>query len=34
VVVTASTSCAEGGAGVDSFGVSRMSLGTWSPCGP
>lgn len=34
VVVTASTPCAEGSAGGDLFGIPRMSLGTWAPCGP
>jgi len=34
VVVTGSTSCAEGPAGTGSVGVERTLLGTWERCGP
>jgi len=34
IVVTASTSCAEGPAGTDSEGTERMGQGVWELCGP
>jgi len=33
LVVTASSPCAEGSAGTDSFATDRMSVGIWTPCG-
>lgn len=34
LVVTASSRCAEGHAGTDSFGTDRTTVGAWSRCGP
>ena len=34
VAVAASNACGESSAGRDSFGVERMSVGTWERCPP